>query len=165
VTPASVEDQIVPMKFQTTGEVRKTSSTGGQKGQKPQRMDLIPWNAVMKISEIYGFGAEKYDDHNWRKGYDFSLSFGAMMRHLALYWEGEDNDQESGLPHLAHAGFHIFALLEGMELRPQFDDRWATKHRSSPIGDDEFLKHAERVQEYLERTTAQHPKHPALDFQ
>lgn len=96
-----------------TEETRITNEkTGGQKGSKDQRMELLPYTVLLKISEIYNMGAEKYDKHNWRKGYDWDLSFGALQRHLALWWEGEELDEESGLSHLAHAAFHIFALIE-----------------------------------------------------
>lgn len=97
----------------STGEVRITDpTTGGQKGSKAQRLDLIPPEALAKISEVYDYGARKYAPQNWRKGYAWSLSYGALLRHLNSFWSGEDNDPESGLPHLSHAGFHVLALLE-----------------------------------------------------
>lgn len=105
-------------------EVRVTSDTGGQKGSKPQRMDLLPPGALLKISEVYEFGSRKYDDHNWRKGYSWSLSYAAMQRHLNLFWSGQDLDEESGLPHVAHAAFHMFTLLTFMEEQREFDDRF-----------------------------------------
>jgi hypothetical protein len=95
-----------------TQEVRVTDPrTGGEKGQKPRRFGLLPWDSLGKIAEVYHFGAQKYAPNNWRKGYAWSLSYEAAMRHLADWWEGEDNDPESGLPHLAHAGFHVLGLL------------------------------------------------------
>lgn len=102
------------------------SKTGGMKGQKSQRMDLLPYLSLMEIAKVYGFGAEKYAPHNWRKGYDWSLSFAALQRHLVLFWEGEELDEESGLPHLAHAGFHLLALLEfsNKERYKDLDDRY-----------------------------------------
>lgn len=96
----------------TTGEhVVVNAATGGAKGSKPQQMELLPWGALLAISEVYHHGAKKYAPDNWRKGYDWSLSFGALMRHLALWYEGQDDDPEFGLSHLAHAGFHVLALL------------------------------------------------------
>lgn len=85
--------------------------TGGMKGQKPERYDLVPFEALDQIARVYHFGAAKYDDHNWRKGYRWSLSVGACLRHVAKRMQGERLDAESGLPHLAHAGFHILTLL------------------------------------------------------
>jgi hypothetical protein len=111
-----------------SGEVRVTNSTtGGEKGQKPQRMDLIPWSAVMDVSEVYAFGATKYADHNWRRGYAWSLSYGALLRHLAAWIDGEDRDPESGLSHVAHAGFHCLALLTFARECPDLDDRFSPR--------------------------------------
>jgi hypothetical protein len=56
-------------------------------------------------------GAEKYDDHNYLKGYDWSLSFGALLRHVMAAEKGEWLDDESGLPHVMHAAWHCFALF------------------------------------------------------
>jgi hypothetical protein len=110
------------------GEVRTTSETGGQKGVKPQRMSLLPFRALAKISEVYGFGEKKYSAHNWRLGYEWDKSIDALERHIGAFKDGEDNDPESGLSHIAHAGFHILTLLVFI-LDPRykrFDNRWAT---------------------------------------
>ena len=104
-------------------EVRVTSSTGGQKGTKPERFDLIPAGPLRKLAHLYGNGAAKYEDRNWEKGYDWSLSFAAAQRHLWLFWGGEDIDAEMGLPHLTCAAFHLFTLTEFLETHPEFDDR------------------------------------------
>ena len=93
------------------GEIRVTSETGGQKGRKPQRMDLLPPEALLALSEVYGMGAEKYDDHNYLKGYNWSLSFGALLRHVMAAEKGEWLDDESGLPHVMHAAWHCFSLF------------------------------------------------------
>lgn len=105
-------------------ERRVTSPTGGQKGTKLARFDLIPPDAMRVVAEVYGKGAEKYEANNWRRGYDWSLAYAAMMRHLHAFWNGEDLDRESGLPHLAHAVFHCLTLLTFMVEHPQYDDRW-----------------------------------------
>jgi hypothetical protein len=95
----------------TEGEFRMTSPTGGQKGQKPQRTDLLPPEFLLSLSEVYGFGASKYDDHNYLKGYDWSLSFAAALRHLLAAMDGEWLDEESGLPHVTHTAWHMAALF------------------------------------------------------
>lgn len=108
-------------------EVRTTSSTGGQKGTKPQRYDLMPKAGLDAISEVFAFGAEKYDSHNWRKGYEWGKSYSAAMRHLTAHWDGETLDKESGLAHLAHAGCHILFMLTWLHEQGeggQFDDRF-----------------------------------------
>lgn len=51
------------MKEDTNGEVRVTDpETGGQKGQKPARFDLIP-PAIWEVAELYGKGAAKYTEY------------------------------------------------------------------------------------------------------
>ena len=104
-------------------EVRMTSSTGGQKGSKLARFDLIPVGPLTELAKLYGKGAEKYDDRNWELGYDWSLSYAAMQRHANLFWSGEDYDEETGAPHLASVIFHAMAMLEFMRTHPEFDNR------------------------------------------
>lgn len=106
------------------GEVRSVSSTGGQKGVKRARFDLIPAEALAIVAEHYGRGAEKYEVHNWRKGFEWSKSYAAMQRHLHAFWSGEDIDPETGSPHLAAVVFHALTLLTFMQEQQQFDDRY-----------------------------------------
>lgn len=112
-----------------TTEVRLTSDTGGQKGSKLARFDLIPPGPLRELAEHYGKGALKYEQvnglDNWRNGYEWSLSYAALMRHLNAFWSGEDIDEETGSKHLAAAAWHCMTLMEFME-RPdlaRFDDR------------------------------------------
>lgn len=109
-----------------TDEVRITSSTGGQKGSKEARYDLIPAGPLRTLAELYGKGAEKYEDRNWERGYDWSLSFAALNRHLWQFWAGEDTDEETGKPHMASVAWHALALLEFMSTHPDFDNRPST---------------------------------------
>ena len=111
---------------QQTGEVRTTSATGGEKGTKPERYDLIPVEALAQVARLYGRGAAKYAAHNWRKGYEWSKSYAAMQRHATQFWAGEDIDEEMQLPHLASVIFHAMALLVFMEEHRDFDDRYST---------------------------------------
>ena len=121
LTPEWVRSEV---RKQMGDEVRITSSTGGQKGRKLARFDLIPQEALWRVAELYGKGAEKYDDWNWRKGYAWSLSIGALMRHLSLFLQGEDYDQETGCHHLTAVVFHSMTLLTFEVEHPEFDDRF-----------------------------------------
>lgn len=73
-------------------EIRTTSSTGGQKGVKLERFDLIPIGPLTHLARHYGRGAEKYDNHQWRQGYEWSKSYAALLRHLTAWWNGEEYD-------------------------------------------------------------------------
>lgn len=99
------------------------SKTGGQKGQKIERFDLIPIEPLIELATLYGKGAIKYSDDNWRKGYSWLLSVGAMLRHLSLFLLGESKDTETGCHHLASVAWHCFTL-QWFELHKQgTDDR------------------------------------------
>lgn len=107
-----------------TKEVRVTDpKTGGQKGSKLERFDLIPVGPLTELARVYGRGAQKYADDNWRKGYDWKLSYAALQRHLNLFWGGENLDKDSGQPHMAHAAWHCFTLLWFMQNYPDGDSR------------------------------------------
>lgn len=100
------------------GEVRvKDATTGGEKGQKIARFDLIPADFERQLALVYGAGSTKYDDDNWRKGYAWRLSLGAMRRHLCAWQTGESFDPElselAGEPvnHLACVAWHAATLL------------------------------------------------------
>ena len=106
------------------GEVRVVNDkTGGEKGSKLCRMDLIPAQPLMELGEHFGRGSEKYEDRNWERGYDWSLSYAACMRHLWQFWGGEDTDKETGSKHVIAAAWHCLALAEFMEKQPEMDDR------------------------------------------
>jgi hypothetical protein len=117
-------------------EVRSVSSTGGEKGTKLERFDLIPTEALAKVARHYGVGAQKYSEHNWRKGYEWSKSFAALQRHANQFWGGEDFDDETGSPHMAAVVFHALALLTFMDEHPDFDDRF--KPNLGAVSDGEF---------------------------
>lgn len=127
-----------PLKLNET-ETRTTSSTGGQKGTKPQRPGLVPGDVLLEFSQIYAKGAKKYDDHNWRRGYPWHLSIDAALRHLELFNAGEDYDVckceasileypcetcgATGEKHILQVAWHCFTLSWYMENKPEFDDR------------------------------------------
>lgn len=92
-------------------EVRVTDpKTGGQKGSKPERFELLNWAFFAELARVADFGARKYADHNWLKGYAWSLNIGAAFRHLVRFVLGESYDPESRCHHLAHLAWHCMAL-------------------------------------------------------
>lgn len=104
-------------------EIRLSSATGGQKGDKSSQYHVIPPQAMDLISRQFAYGSLKYEDHNFRKGYPWSLSTNALERHLAAFKGGEDYD-EDGNPHLAAAAWHAIVLLQFWLEHPDYDDRW-----------------------------------------
>ena len=65
---------------------------------------LVPWDGLEDVVRVLMFGAKKYDRHNWRKVPDSTERYrAALLRHVIAYAQGEENDPETGLPHVAHA--------------------------------------------------------------
>lgn len=94
-----------------TREYRVTDpTTGGQKNQKEVQLSMLPWPWLEDLGRVYAMGAQKYDRHNWRKGYAWSLSIDAAFRHFIAWLQGESVDPESGVSHLAHLAWHTATL-------------------------------------------------------
>lgn len=80
-------------------------------GAKP-RWSLLPSGTVQQIIAVLEFGAAKYKENNWQnvdRGPE--RYYNAMMRHVHAWRDGEKNDTESGLHHLAHAGCCLLFML------------------------------------------------------
>lgn len=88
------------------------------------RMELLPTAPLVGIAEVLTFGAKKYEDHNWRHGFEYSRLIGAAYRHLSSFNDGEDTDPESGLSHVDHALCCLTFLSEQIKKRTGTDDRY-----------------------------------------
>lgn len=95
--------------------------TGGQKGRKEDRYDLLPFDVLEQDALLYGIGSKKYEDRNWEKGYAWSLSLRAIMSHLVAFVKGESYDKE-GFHHMAAVRFHAAALMRFEREFPELDD-------------------------------------------
>ena len=119
-----------------TTERRATSETGGQKGRKPECYSLLPVPALAEVARTYNYGAQKYAPDNWRRGYPYSWSLDALLRHVLAFLDGEDRDPESGCHHLAHAVFHCLTLMtfqfEGMGTDDRPKSRTAREPEDPP---------------------------------
>lgn len=140
-------------------EVCTTSRTGARKGTKPCRPDLIPAQAWVELATHYGVGAEKYTErdsagrvthdgaNNWRLGYEWSKSSGALLRHVLAFLGGEDYDSETGSKHVIAAAWHCMALATFMDEFRNFDDRPTTPKsvpdRVNDLTADEAYRHYE----------------------
>ena len=62
------------------------------------------------IIDVCKFGAVKYEKMNWKESSIWSLWFDAAVRHTVEYVKGDKIDEESNLPHLAHAVVNLGIL-------------------------------------------------------
>ncbi len=77
---------------------------------------LMPIKSLEDIIAVLTHGAEKYSENNWKyvdNGRDRYYS--AALRHMIAWKKGEITDEDSGLPHLAHALCCLIFLNEDIE--------------------------------------------------
>jgi hypothetical protein len=76
------------------------------------RWDLVPFEQLEQIVEVYTFGAGEYGDNNWKKLKDAKRRYlAALFRHLIAHCMGVLLDDKSKCKHLAHAGWNVLALM------------------------------------------------------
>ncbi len=92
------------------------------------RLDLIPVAGIEAAGRAFTFGAKKYNDHNWSKGFAYSRLLGASLRHIFAYVRGQDKDPESGLSHIDHALACLMMLAAHETEGLGNDDRRKTKY-------------------------------------
>lgn len=93
--------------------------------EKPM-MDLLPMASLTEVAKVLTAGAKKYAPHNWRQGFTYSRLQAAMLRHYTAFSEGENFDDETKLPHLAHMACCVLFLLEHQLKGYGVDDRYTT---------------------------------------
>jgi len=80
---------------------------------KWRQLACLPIAAVCYVGAVMFEGATKYGRGNWRKsGIRASVYFDAALGHLFQWWLGEDEDPDSGAPHLAHAAACLLIVLD-----------------------------------------------------
>jgi hypothetical protein len=97
----------------------KGCKNDGLDGEHPMkdRWELLPIECVEDVVKILTFGAKKYGPNSWQ-GVEEDRYYAALMRHLSASRQGELNDPESGLSHMAHAMCNVIFLL------------WFEKHKN-----------------------------------
>lgn len=84
----------------------------------------IPSNVMAEVGLAMLEGALKYGRHNYRAiGVRSSVYYDAVLRHLTAWWEGEDTDPDSGLPHIVKAIAGLAVLRDSQMIGNVVDDR------------------------------------------
>lgn len=87
-------------------------------------LHLFPMTATALGALALLDGMLKYGRANWREiGVKSSIYMSACMRHLIAWFEGEENDPDSGLPHLGHAIACLAILIDAQAAGKLNDDR------------------------------------------
>jgi hypothetical protein len=93
-------------------------------GIKKAPFSTVPLPVVAELGVAMLEGALKYGRHNYRvSGVRGSVYIDAAFRHLAAFWEGQDIDPDSGLPHLVKAIACLAVLRDSQHMGNWVDDR------------------------------------------
>lgn len=87
-------------------------------------LHLVPASFKAYTAMALAEGAMKYGSWNWRAaGVRASVYVSALQRHLDKWFNGEEFDPETGVPHLANACACLAVLIDGKTQQNMTDDR------------------------------------------
>lgn len=93
-------------------------------GEAKPKISDTPTVGIREMGRVHSMGAAKYGRFNWREHtVSASVYYDAAWRHLEAWFNGEDLDPESGLPHLAHIMACMNILLDAEEHGKLNDNR------------------------------------------
>ena len=130
-------------------------------GEKPM-MHLLPPKAINEVAKVLTFGAQKYDEENWRKLDNLQSRYtSGALRHIFAHIDSETLDTESGLSHLAHA---ICCLLFKLEIELEDAKSKEEEPRESDVTEHQACDQSTESDElndksYNEAGSMQHIKH------
>lgn len=84
---------------------------------------LMDTESMEPMIRVLEYGAKKYSADNWKKGLPLRGVFESMLRHLFALMNGEDDDPESGLPHIGHIQCNAMFIAYYLKHKPELDDR------------------------------------------
>lgn len=115
------------VRAELAGHVMRVSPSRNPKdvaGAGKVPLHLVPSAFTHAVAEVLRHGAAKYGEWNWRREAPAMSAYrSACQRHLDAWFDGEDTDADSGLPHLAHAASTLAVMLDAIANGSVIDDR------------------------------------------
>lgn len=134
-----------------------TKPTNPKDAVGSDKLPLHLWPETATVLGCLGLldGALKYGRSNFRAvGVRASIYYDAARRHLNAWFEGEDCDPDSGLPHLAHVLACVAIVIDAKATGKLNDDRMTPGGYRALV--EEYTPHVKRLKE-LHRD--KNPKH------
>lgn len=127
--PPGTIDGTLPTELNVETKLKLKEATKYDAGKTD--WTILPLGALEEVSKVLTFGAQKYSRGNFASngGLEYTRVINSLLRHVTAFARGEDNDPETGLSHMAHAGCNVLFLLHYELNKDKFstvDDR-ATK--------------------------------------
>jgi dATP/dGTP diphosphohydrolase len=104
---------------------RKESNPKDAFGVRKVGLSCVSTPVLWELAAAMAEGAAKYGRHNYRAvGVRASVYYdAAMTRHLGAWWEGQDDDPDSGINHITKAIASLVVLRDSMIRGNWVDDR------------------------------------------
>lgn len=120
-TPGVCEDCCLSQPSPIHQAAKPTNPKDAIGSTKPP-LSTIPTRVLFLLGLGMLEGTCKYGRHNYRAaGVRGSVYFDAALRHMSKWYEGEDIDPDSGLPHVIKAMASLAVLMDGI-LEGNFND-------------------------------------------
>ena len=122
------ESRVSPLIADSTFDIADLTSkpTNPKDAIGSDKLPLHLWPETASATGCLGLleGALKYGRSNWREtGVRASIYVDALRRHVAAWFEGEDDDPDSGMPHLGHALACLAIIIDAQAAGRLNDDR------------------------------------------
>lgn len=113
-------NEFLAEKMDRLKNIRDDGESGNKFDDSKTDLTLVPPELTEAVARVMMFGVQKYSRGGWRSVPDARRRyFAALLRHLHRYQAGEDNDAETGMPHLWHAATNIgFLIAYGDGIKP-----------------------------------------------
>lgn len=122
-TPQRAAAEVPPW-FQAQMEGWKASNPKDREATARIDLSAFPDSAVAYGALAYVEGGLKYGEYNWREaGVLASVYVAAARRHLGKWWNGEDEDPTTLVPHLGNLIACAAILIDAIEQGKLIDDR------------------------------------------
>lgn len=102
------------------------STVGDRKNAGKLRWRNFPNFLLEPLIEVGAKGEEKYATWNFLKGMKVEDCMDSLKRHLTRFEDpsSSDNDEETGLSHMAHVAWNALVICYMVRTRPDLDDRY-----------------------------------------
>lgn len=103
-------------------------------GEAKPKLSDTPTIGIREMGRVFTMGAGKYGRFNWREhAVSSSVYYDAAQRHLMAWFDGEDRDPESGLPHLAHVMACVNIIMDAEDRGKLNDNRFPRADQPHPL--------------------------------
>lgn len=158
-THEEVDGMIVPKKPSVMKPTNPKDAVGIR---KPRFYSGMSAHVDRLVSIGLMEGAMKYGRHNYRPAaVRGSVYYDATREHLACWWEGEDEDPDSGLPHVIKAICSLYVLADAIITGNLVDDRpprtvspRALANKYQPLIDKLFERYPDPKEAYTNLNSA-----------